>query len=87
MYLLVRNKVEDYDIWHEVFKEDEARGADYGLKQKKVWTVDGEPNHVFFILEVQSRERAEAFMALPKSAKMGEKARVIEGEYWFLEGQ
>ena len=43
-----------------------------------------EPNEAFFLLEVQDRGRAEAFMNTPEAASVGNEAGVIEGDYHLL---
>ncbi len=43
-----------------------------------------DPNNVFFILDVEDRGRAEAFIHAPESAAVGRAAGVIDGDYNFL---
>lgn len=81
MVLLVRNRVKDIDHWKRVFDEQEAAG----LSVKAVWRSADREDEVFFILGVEDRERAEAYMATPEAAAVGEEAGAIEGEFWFLE--
>ena len=40
---------------------------------------------LFFILGVEDRASAEAYMATPEAAVVGEEAGAVDGEYWFLE--
>lgn len=85
MVLLVRNRVKDIDHWKKVFDEQEAAGMAAGLSVKQVWRSADKANEVFFILGVEDRARAEAYMATPEAAAVGEEAGAIDGEYWFLE--
>ena len=85
MILLVRNRVKDIDHWKRVFDEQEAAGMAAGLSVKHVWRSADNPDEVFFILGVEDRASAEAYMATPEAAAVGEEAGAIEGEYWFLE--
>jgi len=85
MQLLVRNRVKDFDIWYNVFMEDEARGAEYGLKLVSLWRSLDDPNNVFFLMEIESVARTQAFMAAPESQQAGERSGVIDGEFYFIE--
>ena len=85
MVLLVRNRVKDVDRWKRVFDGDAARGAAAGLKVLHVWRSVDASDEVFFLLDIEDRDRAEAFMALPESAAVGVEAGVLEGEVSFLE--
>ena len=85
MQLLVRNRVRDAGVWLRFFEEDLERGAASGLSVAAVWQDESDPNNIFFLLDVADRQRAEAFMAEPASAAMGEHAGVIDGEFYFLE--
>ena len=85
MILLVRNRVKDIEHWKKVFDEQELAGLSAGLSVKAVWRSADREDEVFFILGVQDRELAEAYMATPEAAAVGEEAGALEGEFWFLE--
>ncbi len=85
MILLVRNRVKEIDHWKRIFDEQEAAGMAAGLSVKHVWRSADKADEVFFILGVEDRARAEAYMATPEAAAVGEEAGAIDGEYWFLE--
>lgn len=85
MVLLVRNRVKDIDHWKRVFDEQEAAGMAAGLSVQRVWRSVDRPDEVFFILGVEDRAMAEAYMATPEAAAVGEEAGALEGEFWFLE--
>ena len=85
MVLLVRNRVKDVHRWKDVLDGDAARGAAAGLKVLHVWRSVDAPDEVFFLLDVEDRDRAEAFMALPESAALGVEAGVLDGDVHFLE--
>ncbi len=57
-----------------------------GLSVRHVWRSADKEDEVFFILGVEDRARAEAYMATPEAGAVGEEAGAVEGEYWFLEG-
>lgn len=85
MELLVRNKVEDYARWKRVFDAQEPAGRAAGLTVARLWRAADDPQQVFFLLEIDDRARAEAFMNAPESAAAGRRAGVIDGEVFFLE--
>ncbi len=85
MVLLVRNRVKDIDHWKRVFDKQKAAGLAAGLSVQRVWRSADRADEVFFILGVEDRARAEAYMATPEAAAVGEEAGAVEGEFWFLE--
>ena len=85
MQLLVRNKVKDFSTWYAYFNEDSVAAAEYGVKLAGLWQTTDDPNNVFFILDVEDVDRANAFMARPESQEMGVKSGVIDGEFHYLE--
>ena len=84
-YMLVRNKVRDFDVWKEFFDsgQDDARAA--GLGVVHLWRSTEDPNEVFFLLSVSDMDRARAFTADPASAETGQRAGVLEGELHYVE--
>ncbi|MFQ5512599.1 MAG: hypothetical protein ACE5EO_12200 [Candidatus Krumholzibacteriia bacterium] len=85
MVLLVRNKVQDFDRWKRVFDAQGDAGRASGLNLVEMWRSVDDGNDVFFLLDVEDRARALAFMSAPEAAAVGEEAGVIEGEYHFLD--
>jgi hypothetical protein len=85
MVLLVRNKVKDFQRWRRVFDSQAEAGRVAGLNLIQMWRSVDEANDVFFLLEVEDRDGAEAFMNAPEAASAGREAGVIEGDYHFLE--
>lgn len=85
MYMLVRNRVENYDHWRTFFDADEKAAAEHGLKVISLWRAIEDPNNVFFLLSVESVARAQAFLDRPESAEIGQASGVIDGEYHFVE--
>ena len=85
MQLLVRNRVKDFATWHALFLADRIAAAGYGLTFVSLWQTLGDPNNVFFILDVEDIDLANAFMARPESQALGIQSGVIEGEFHYLE--
>ena len=85
MQLLVRNKVKDFAKWRTYFEADSAAAAEYGVTLAALWQTADDPNNVFFLLDIEDVDRANAFMARPESQEIGIKAGVIDGEVHYLE--
>jgi DNA-binding Lrp family transcriptional regulator len=85
MQLIVRNKVKHFSTWYEYFKADSTVAAEYGVTLASLWKTAEDPNDVFFLLDVEDVDRANAFMARPESHELGVKSGVIDGEFHYLE--
>lgn len=85
IHMLVRNRIEDYERWRSLFDAEAEPAAAYGLELSGVWREVGDPNNVFFMFEVESVERAQAFLDRPESAEVGKAAGVVDGDYHFVE--
>ena len=85
MQLLVRNKVKDFSKWYAYFEEDSAAASQYGVTLAHLWQSANDPNDVFFVLDVEDVDRANAFMARPESRDIGVTSGVIDGEFHYLE--
>lgn len=84
MQLLVRNRVRDFATWRRYFDEGNALGARFGVSLASMWQATDDPNNVFFLLDIESVEKTEAFMATPESHELGEKSGVLDGEAYYL---
>lgn len=84
-YMLVRNRVRDYDVWKTVFDSEQGSAEESGLELAHLWRASDDPNTVYFILCVRDRAKADAFVNDPASAKVGERAGVIDGEITYIE--
>ena len=84
MQLLVRNRVADFKTWLEAFDADRERAAGFGLAPAGIWQSKDDPNEVFFLLDVEDVDRADAFMAQPESRAVGQKAGVIDGDFHYI---
>jgi hypothetical protein len=84
-YMLVRNRVRDFDVWKKVFDSELGAVQAAGLGLVNLWRSTEDPNVVFFLLSVSDMERARAFTADPASAATGEPAGVLDGEIHYVE--
>ena len=85
MILLCRNRLKDYEHWRRIFDLNLAEASAAGLTLIHCWRDVDDPCLVFFIFAVKDKERAQAFMEDPNSAKVGDEAGVLDGECHFLE--
>lgn len=83
--MLVKNRVEDYSRWKRVFDSQDPVAKEAGLHLTYLWRDVGDPNIVFFVFRINNLEKAQAFLADPKSTEIGKEAGVIDGEVHFLE--
>ena len=84
MQLLCSNVVADFDAWWAVFRSHENAHETSGLRLLDVWRNLDEPNEVFFLFDVEDRDRALAFMSTPEAAEAGRVSGVLEGDYRFV---
>ncbi len=49
-----------------------------------LWQSADDPETIFFLMDVESVEQANAFMARPESREIGTKSGVVDGEVHFL---
>lgn len=85
MQMLVRNRVEDYTRWRQVFDKDTERGLAYGISLAHMWRCTEDPNNVFFVLNIGDLEKANEFLTSPESAESGEASGVLDGEFYYVE--
>jgi len=84
-YMLCRNRVTDFAKWKGVFDSHAEAHCAAGLNLVQLWRTLDEPNNVVFLFEVDSIEKAKAFINAPEAAETGKAAGVVDGDYQFLE--
>jgi hypothetical protein len=85
IYMLCRNRVEDFTAWKRVFDTHAAAHRDAGLTLRQLARGVEDPNDVYFAFEVASIDRAKAFISAPAAGDAGKQSGVLEGEYRFVE--
>ncbi len=85
MQLLVWNQVKNFSDWEPWFRADLPVAKHYGLSLARLWQAADDPNLVYFLMEVEDVERANAFMARPESTDTGVRSGVIDGGIQYLQ--
>lgn len=83
--MLCRNRVADFSQWKAVFDSHAQAHLAAGLRLRGFWLDVGDPKNVFFLFEVDSLDKARAFINAPEAAETGTASGVLDGEYRFLE--
>lgn len=84
-FMLVRNRVRDYDAWREVFDAQLGIAHESALEVVSVWRSLDDPQEVYFLLSIGDMDKARAYVADPANAEVGERAGVIGGEITYVE--
>ncbi|WP_172299295.1 hypothetical protein [Pseudoruegeria sp. HB172150] len=85
MQLLVRNAFQNYDTWKSAFDGDAESRMTAGLTLLQVWRDSDVPRTVWYLLEVNDHDKAQAYMDGDHARLLGDRAGVTDGEYHFLE--
>lgn len=85
IYMLCRNRVADFSKWKRIFDSHAEAHRAAGLNLVHFWRSLDDPNNLFFLFEVSSIEKAQAFVNAPESADAGKESGVIDGDIYFLE--
>jgi hypothetical protein len=85
--MLCRNRVVDYSKWENVFVSHAEAHREAGLHLKELWQDMENPDTVYFVFEVDSLDKARAFINTPAAAEAGKASGVLDGEYHFLESR
>jgi hypothetical protein len=83
--LLCRNRVADFSKWKAIFDSHAQAHRAAGLRLRDLWRNLQEPNNVFFVFEVESLDKARAYVSDPAAAEAGKTSGVLDGEHHFLE--
>jgi len=85
IYMLCRNRVEDFTAWKRVFDTHAAAHRDAGLTLRQLARGLEDPSDVYFAFEVASVDLAKAFISAPDAADVAKQTGVLEGDYRFVE--
>jgi hypothetical protein len=85
VFLLCRNRVEDFQKWKSVFDSHAQAHRDSGLHLVSMWRCVEEPNNVFFMFGIADMDKAKSFLNDPASAEAGRESGVVDGEFHFIE--
>ncbi|MCB2061218.1 MAG: hypothetical protein R3E09_00565 [Novosphingobium sp.] len=84
--LFVRHKVRDFAHWHQGYSNGDEFRAAHDVKAQGVHTHIDDPNDVTVWHDFESREKAEAFGALPELRQIMDELGVQgEPDVWVTE--
>lgn len=85
-YILVRNRVTDYDAWKRVFDEHGAMREAHGSGGGYLFRSSHDPNEVVILLEWDGLEEAEHFAQSDDLRQAMQRAGVVDRpDVYFLE--
>ena len=76
MYLVMQQKVRDYDDWKPVFDAGESVRTKHGCSGHEIYRGDDDANDLTIMLSFPSREAGEAFLADPELRRRMDEAGV-----------
>jgi len=76
-YLLVRQRVADFDRWHSIFKSHAAAQREAGLKDPQVLRDAEDPGIVVCILKVEDPDKAKAFTETKEAGEAKNESGII----------
>ncbi len=85
LQMLCMNRLKDYSKWRVIFDANIDMALKAGLHLKNIWRQEDEPDTVYFLFDIEDRERADAFVNDPASAETGVNAGVIDGWIKYVE--
>lgn len=85
MQMLVRNDVTDFDAWKSAFDDDYEARMTAGLSVLQIWREAEKPSTVWYLLDVNDKGKAEAFMKGDHARLSNERAGVTGSEFHLLE--
>ena len=83
-FMLCRNRVADFEKWKHVFDSHTGAHRTAGLQLLTLWRSVDDPDNVFVLFEVESIEKAQAFVNATEGAEAAKASGVLEGEIHFL---
>lgn len=83
--MLCRNRVADFSRWKVVFASHADAHRQAGLRLVHIGREVSDPNNVFFLFEIESLEKAQAFIGDADAGHAAESSGVLDGEYHFVE--
>ncbi len=85
MQMICHHLITDFDAWKAAFDaDDEARRA-AGLSVLQVWRDKHDGKHAFFLLQVNDRDRAQAWIDRSDALASDDKGTVTQATAYFVE--
>ncbi|MCH8816223.1 MAG: hypothetical protein IIC92_00585 [Chloroflexi bacterium] len=84
--VFIQHRVADFDTWKPLFDADHARRVETGLKDARVFRLDGDENMLLVAFQTDDLSSFAKMMADPELAAAMKEAGVIsEPEVWIGE--
>jgi len=77
-YVLIRQKVQDYNKWKSAYDANAARRATATSKGSRVFRSASDPNEVLVLMEVADLDAARRFAASPDQREVMQNAGVTD---------
>jgi hypothetical protein len=85
-YLLVKQKIVDFNRWYAVFKSDARAQKEAGLHDLVILKEIYDPNSIVCLFKIDDLDKAKAFTTSPNSVKSADLSGIIGiPEILFLE--
>lgn len=85
-YILIRHKVDDYDVWKPGFDGHSSTRASFGSSGGRLFRNADDPSEIIMLAEVESIDRAKELAASDDlRAKMKEFGVSDQPDVYFLE--
>jgi len=85
MQLICHHHITDFDAWKAAFDADDEARRDAGLTVLQVWRDAHDGTHAFFLLNVNDRARAQAWIDRSNALSSDDKGTVTQSTAFFIE--
>lgn len=85
MQMICHHLITDFDTWKAAFDADDEARRDAGLSVLQVWRDKHDGSHAFFLLNVNDRARAEAWIKRSDALTSDDNSTVTRATAFFIE--
>ncbi len=85
MQMICHHEVTDFEAWKTAFDADSEARRDAGLTVLQVWKHRDTNTHAFFLLEVNDRDKAEAWLKRSNALTGDDNGTVTSASAYFLD--
>lgn len=84
MQLIIHQKITDYAKWRTAFDADHESRTQAGLSTLQIWMDDDSTEHVFFLLEVNDKSKAQAWITRSDALHSDDGNTVLNSSAYFV---